>query len=170
MFSCLLNPPRSRNAQGFGGGSNFGGARRKVAHFGRGAGEDLSEGVAKASRLDRFGIHRVSCRKRRRFVGARPKFRAAEREWTRARSSSTPTNDSAGQPPRRAGGAYRTALAIRRTASSSSERGVAMLSRAWPLPPVPKAGPGDRATFPRARKRFAGSSPSPSERQSSHAR
>ena len=64
----------------------------------------------------------------------------------------------------------RRAAAIRRTASASRALDVPKLRRAWPRPPVPKVGPGLRATRPRSRNVSAGSSPRSRARQSSQAR
>jgi 23S rRNA pseudouridine2605 synthase len=69
---------------------------------------------------------------------------------------------------RRATGA--TAVAMRRTASSSSASEVPKFRRAKPRPGAPKSGPGTSATRPRARNAAAGSSPRSSARQSSQAR
>ena len=73
---------------------------------------------------------------------------------------------------RRAGpGAQRVNAAARRlTASSTSSGVVPTFSRAKPAPCAPKSSPRDSATRPRSRNAFAGSSPSPHARQSSHAR
>ena len=60
--------------------------------------------------------------------------------------------------------------AMPRTASSSSAPDVPKFRRAKPRPCSPNVGPGLSATRPRSRNASAGSSPSPSSRQSSQAR
>ncbi len=59
---------------------------------------------------------------------------------------------------------------IRATASDRCAALVAKLSRTWPAPGLPKSRPRASAIRPRCRNASAGSSPSPSPVQSSHAR